>query len=120
MDGPALPMDPAGLSCLGDVGSASRWETGTLPPGHFRSVRRATSGQSAGPWAALHQVPGSPRALTTTWPQNLVTVLFCLGKCLVTKLVFRFLMWVKCAASDDFFFKEVGPRSHAWLSPRPR
>ena len=44
--------------------------------------------------------------LTTMWLQNLVTVLFCLRKCLVTKLVFSFLMWVKRGASDDFFFKK--------------
>ena len=60
----------------------------------------------------LHQVPGSPRALTTTWPQNLLTVLFCLPKCLVTKLLFHFLMWVKCGASDDFFKKGTSQFSH--------
>ena len=57
MDGSALPVDPAGLSCLGDTGSASCWEPGALQP--------ATSGQSSGHWVVLHQDPGSPRALTT-------------------------------------------------------
>ena len=100
-------MDAAGLSCLGDPGSASCWEPGMLQPGHFRSVL-------AGRWATLHQVPGSLRALTSTWLQKLLTVLFCLPKCLVTKLLFRFLMWVKCGASDDFFFKKgMSQFSHA-------
>ena len=105
MDGPAFPMDPAGLSCLGDPGSASCLEPGTRQPGHFPSVL-------AGRWEVLHQVPGSPQALTTTWPQNLLTVLFCPPKCLVTKILFRFLMWVKCGASDDFLFK----KGACWLS----
>ena len=96
----------SGLSCLGDPGSASCWEPRTRQPGHFRSVL-------AGRWAALHQVPGSPQALTTTWPQNLLTVLFCPLNCLVTKLLFRFLMWVKCGASDDFFKKGTFQFSHA-------
>ena len=66
MDGPALPVQAAGLSCLGDPGSTSCWEPRTRQLGHFQSVL-------AGHWAVLHQVPGSPRALTTTWPQNLLS-----------------------------------------------
>ena len=112
MDGPAFPMDPAGLSCLGDPGSASCLEPGTRQPGHFPSVL-------AGRWEVLHQVPGSPQALTTTWPQNLLTVLFCPPKCSVTKILLRFLMWVKCGASDDSFSRKVHAGSHPRVSPCP-
>ena len=88
---------------MGDWGSASCWKPGTLQPGHFRSV---LAGQR---FLALSW------ALTTKCPQNLVTVLFYPIKCLVTKLLFRFVMWVKCGASDDFFKK--GPNSHTQVSP---
>ena len=56
-----------------------------------------------------------PWSLTTMCPQKLVTVLFYPMKCLVTKLLFHFLMWVKCETSDDFFKKD--PNSHTEVSP---
>ena len=35
-----------------------------------------------------------PWILTIRWPEKLVPFLFCLLKCLMTKILFSFLMWV--------------------------
>ena len=74
------------------------WAQGAAPPaGSLGRCSRATSSPSLQD-TGLHSTKllALPWALTTAWLQNLVTVLFCPLKCLVTKLLFRFLMWVKC------------------------
>ena len=49
---PLSPPDPAGLSFLGDQGSASCWKPGTLQPGHFDLSCCVPWGSwlSPGPW----------------------------------------------------------------------
>ena len=86
-DGQTLSLRPTLRDC-------PSWETKAAPPaGSLGRCSRATSNLSSSrrflalPWAPI-----------TTWPQNLVTVLFCSLKCLATKLLFRFLMWVMCGA----------------------
>ena len=93
------------------------WATGAAPPaGSLGRCSRATSDLSLQNTALRStRFLALPWALTTKCPQNLVTVLFYPMKCLVTKLLFRFVMWVKCGASDDFFKK--GPNSHTQVSP---
>ena len=74
------------------------WAQGAAPPaGSLGRCSRATSSPSL-QGTGLHSTKflAVAWALTTAWLQNLVTVLFCPLKCLVTKLLFRFLMWVKC------------------------
>ena len=79
------------------------WEARAAPPaGSLGRCSRAT-------WSVLppsRRFLALPWALTTTWPQNLVTVLFCLLECLATNLLFHFLMWVTCGAQWWFLLQE--------------
>ena len=93
------------------------WATVAAPPaGSLGCCSRATSGLSLlNTGLSSRKFVALPWSLTTMCPQKLVTVLFYPMKCLVTKLLFHFLMWVKCETSDDFFKKD--PNSHTEVSP---
>ena len=74
------------------LGDCPSWATGAAPPaGSLGRCSRATSGLSLQDPGLRSRFLALPWALTTTWPQNLLTALFCPLRCLVTKLLFRFL-----------------------------
>ena len=90
-----------------NLGDCLSWATGAAPPaGSLQRCSRATSSLFLQDLGLRSRFLALPWPLTTRWPQNLLTALFCPLRYLVTKLLFRFLTWVKCGAQGWSLLQE--------------